>query len=42
MDREFGVIRYKLLHLEWIRSKEVLPYSTENNIQSRVTEHDGI
>ena len=29
MDGEFGVNRYKLLHLEWI-SNEVLLYSTEN------------
>ena len=31
MDWEFGVNRYKLLHLEWI-SNEVLLYSTENCI----------
>ena len=33
MDGDFGVGRYKLLHLEWI-SNEVLLYSTENTIQS--------
>ena len=31
MDREFGVGRCKLLHLEWIRN-EVLLYSTGNYI----------
>ena len=30
-DGEFGVVRCKLLHLEWI-SNEVLPYSTGNCI----------
>ena len=29
MDREFGVSRWKLLHLEWI-SSEVLLYNTGN------------
>ena len=33
MNWEFGVSKYKLLHLEWI-SKEVLPYSRGNYIQS--------
>ena len=37
MDREFGVSRCKLLHL----SNEVLLYSTENYIQSLMTEDDG-
>ena len=41
MDWEFGVSRCKLLHLEWMRN-EVLMYSTENYIQSFVTEHDRI
>ena len=40
MDLEFGVSRYKLLHLEWI-SNEVLLYSTGNYIQSLWTDHDG-
>ena len=40
MDGEFGVNRYKLLHLEWI-SNEVLLYSIGNYIQSLGTEHDG-
>ena len=35
MDEEFGVIRYKPLHLEWIHN-EVLLYSTGNYIQSLV------
>ena len=39
MDREFGVSRCKLLHLEWINN-EVLLYSTENYIQSLGTDHD--
>ena len=38
--REFGVGRYKLLHLEWI-SNGVLLYSTGNYIQSLGVEHDG-
>ena len=33
MDREFGVTRCKLLHLEWI-SSEILLYSSGNYIQS--------
>ena len=33
MDGEFGVRRYKLLHLAW-RSNEVLLHSTGNHIQS--------
>ena len=40
MDRELGVSRCKLLHLEWI-SNEVLLHSTENYIQSLGIEHDG-
>jgi len=40
MDWEFGVSRYKLLHLEQI-SNEALLYSTGNYIQSVVIEHDG-
>ena len=39
MDWEFGIGRYKLLHLEEI-SNEILPYNTENYIQSHGTEHD--
>ena len=38
-DWQFGVSRYKLLHLEWINN-EVLLYSTGNYIQLLVTEHD--
>ena len=40
MDREFGVSRCKLLHLEWI-SNEILLFSIGNYIQSLVMEHDG-
>ena len=40
MDWEFGISRFKLLHLEWIRY-EVLPYSTGKYIQSLGIEHDG-
>ena len=40
MDREFGVGRCKLFHLEWI-SNEVLQDGTENYIQFPGTEHDG-
>ena len=40
IDRECGLSRCKLLHLEWINS-EVLLYSTENSIQSLGTDHDG-
>ena len=39
-DWEFGVSRWKLLHLEWI-SNEVLLYSRGNSIQSPVMGHDG-
>ena len=44
MDKEFGVSRCKVLHVEWI-SNEVLLYSIGNYIQSffppsLVTEHD--
>ena len=41
MDRDLGVSRCKLFHLEWI-SNEVLLYSTGNYIQSLEKEHDGI
>ena len=40
LDGEFGVGRYKLLHLQWI-SNEVLLYCTGNYIQSLGIEHDG-
>ena len=40
IDGEFGVSRYKLLHLEWI-SHDVLLYSTGNYIQSLGIDHDG-
>ena len=40
MDWEFGVSGCKLLHLEWI-SNEALLYSTGNDIQSLLMEHDG-
>ena len=40
MDWGFGVSRYKLLHLEWIRN-EVLLYSAGNYILSLEIEHDG-
>ena len=40
MDWEFGVGRYKLLHLEWINNK-VLMYSTGNYIQYLVINHNG-
>ena len=40
LDREFGVSRCKLFHLEWI-SHEVLLYCMGNSIQSLRIEHDG-
>ena len=40
MDREVGVSRCKLPHLEWT-SNEVLLYRTGNYIQSLGTERDG-
>ena len=40
INGEFGVSRYKLLHLEWI-SNEVLMHSTKSYIQSLGIEHDG-
>ena len=39
-DREFGVGRCKLLHVEWT-SSEVLLYSTGHYIQFPGLEHDG-
>ena len=39
-DRELGVSRYKVLHLERI-SNEVLLYSTGNYIHSLGIDHDG-
>ena len=38
VDLEFGVNRYKLLHLGWIRN-EVLLYSTGNCVQSSGMEY---
>ena len=38
MDWEFGVGRFKLLHLEWV-SQEALLYSTGHSIQSLGIEH---
>ena len=38
-DREFGVSRCKLLHLEWV-SNEVLLYSTGKYIQSLGIDYD--
>ena len=40
MAGEFGVGRYKLLHLDWI-SSEVLLYRTGNSIHSPGIDHDG-
>ena len=40
MDWEFGVSRYKLLHLEWI-SSEILLFSTGNCVQSLEIDRDG-
>ena len=40
MDWEFGIIRCKLLHLEWIKN-EVSLYSTRNYIQSLEIDHNG-
>ena len=40
MDKESGVSRCKLLHLEWI-SNEVLVYSKGYYIQYLGIEHDG-
>ena len=40
MDWEFGVVRGKRLHLEWM-GNEVLLYSTGNCVQSFGIEHDG-
>ena len=40
MDWEFGVSRYKLLYIEWIKNK-VLLYSTGNYIQYPVINHNG-
>ena len=40
LDREFGVSRCKLLHMEWINNK-VLLYSTGNYIQYPIINHNG-
>ena len=40
MDREFGVSRCRLLHLEW-KGNAVLLFSTGNYIQSLGIERDG-
>ena len=40
MDWEFGVVRCKLLHLEWINHK-VLLYGTGKYIQSPGINHNG-
>ena len=40
LDREFGVSRGKLLHLEWI-SNEVLVYSTGNSAQYPIITYNG-
>ena len=40
MNGEFGVSRYELLHLEWIRNR-ILLYSTGNYVQYLGVEHDG-
>ena len=40
MDWEFGISRYKLLHIEWINN-EVLLYSPGNHIQYPVINHNG-
>ena len=40
MDWEFGVSRFKLLHIEWINNK-VLLYSTENYMQYPGINHNG-
>jgi len=39
MDGKFGVGRWKLLHLEWIKN-EVLLYSRGNYIQSLGIDHN--
>ena len=41
MDWEFGVRRYKLLHLEWISNEVLLLYSAGNYIQSLGIENNG-
>ena len=40
MDKEFGVSRCKLLHIEWM-GKKVLLYSTGNYIQYPGINHSG-
>ena len=39
VDWEFGISRYKLLHIEWMSIK-LLPYSTGNAIQHPVILHN--
>ena len=40
MDWEFGIIRYKLLYIEWINNK-VLLYNTGSYIPYPVINHNG-
>ena len=40
MDRELGISRCKLLHIEWINNK-VLLYSTGNYIQYPMINYNG-
>ena len=40
IDWEFGISRCKLFHIEWI-NKKVLLYSTGDNIQYLVINHNG-
>lgn len=38
---EFGISRYKLVYIEWISNKVLLPYSTGNYIHYPVINHNG-
>ena len=40
MNWKFGIIKYKLLYVEWINNKALL-YSTGNSIQYPVRNHHG-
>ena len=41
VDWEFGISRYKLVYIEWISNKVLLPYSTGNYIHYPVINHNG-
>ena len=41
VDWEFGISRYKLVYIEWISNKVLLPHSTGNYSHYPVINHNG-